>query len=163
MALVKASLKSALESIFTSFPATRSAAASQWASAYGSYAGAAQSCSGTANPGAISAAQSLLSSSLDSAFSSGNAASTAAAIATALTAFWFAPPVVFIGPTPGLVTLVAGTAALQSGLISLWSSNVSGGASASSAAQGHADLFDIFTKSVLVVHVPPAPCSAPLV
>lgn len=158
MALNSASLKSALQSIYTSFPATRQNAADQWASAYSSYASGAQSCSGT--PVSLAAAEALLSSSLNSAFGSGTAVATAVAMSTALTTFWLAPPIVFAGPTPGAVSLVGGTAVLQAGLLSLWSNNVANGVSASQAAQDHADLFDIFTKTVLVVHVPPAPCSA---
>ncbi len=171
MALNKAGLKTDLQTLFTSPPfdpdhpenlAHDCAAA--WASAYAAYAAGARSCQ-SVGPASLSTAQSVLASALEATFSTSTTpATTAAQMAAAFTAFWLTPPVAFVGgTTPGVVTGVAGTAALQSGLPTMWAANVAGNLSASDAAQAHADILDIFTKTVLVAHSPPSACAAPVV
>lgn len=176
MALDKASLKADLETLFSSppvvfsspgvvdVPATRAACADAWAAAYRAYAGGARSCGTPGAPAgpSLAAAELVLSGALLAAFSGSDPASTAAAFATALTAFWLTPPVAFAGVTPGLVTVVGGTVALPAALAAMWATNVAGSASASDAAQGHADTFDVFTKTVVVTHAPPSACALPI-
>ncbi len=159
MALNKTNLKSDLQSLFSSPPSTISACADAWAAAYASYAAGALSCQGSSP--VLTGRESALSSALQSVFaSSTNPATTAAAFDAALTAFWTAvafPPGVTPGvaapPAPGLLT---------SGLPTMWASNVASAASYSDAAQAHADLFDIVTKTVVVTHAAPSVCAAPI-
>lgn len=159
--LNKTALASDLTTLFTSPPATRADCASAWTDVYAAYAATAVSCSG-GSPATLVAAKVTLQAALLAAFSGTNAATTSNAMATAFSAFWLLPPVVFTGPTPGAVIAVAGTALFQSGLLALWATNVADAASAVDAASGHADLFDILTKTVVVAHAPPSVCSAPL-
>lgn len=164
MALNSGQLASDIQAVFESYPATAAIAGDGVAEAYRSYASGARSCGspGTPNPGSLAAAKALLATALTSAFSAGNSITCAATIASALTAFWMSPPIPFVGVTPGVVILAPGGPALQAALPGMWASNVSSGASASDAASAHANLFDIFTKSVVVAHAPPSVCSLPI-
>lgn len=160
MALNKASLKTAIESVFTSPPSTRQGCADALASAYRSYAAGATSCLGGApNSGSLGTAETTLATALGSAFAGTDPATVATAVSAALTAFWLTPPIAFSGTPPGVVTAVGGTAALTSGLPTMWAAQVAGSASASAAAQAHADLVDTFTKTVLVLHSGGGGCS----
>lgn len=138
------------------------------ADAYADYAAGAVSCSG-GSPTTLAAARPLLELSLGAAFAVPPPASppqTAQSLAAAFTAFWLLPPVVFSGPTPGAVSAVAGTAILQAALLQIWAAiplirPPSGDPAAASAAQ-HAAALDLFTKTIVVVHVPPSACAGPI-
>lgn len=175
MALVPTVLQSGFAALFKGqhpfpdgarFPKTKEEAAGAWAEIYGNYAQAGQSCKGvpaTASPG-LPAAKVTLQNALVGAFSGVDPATTSAAIASAVTAFWLTPPLAF--PPDGLVSVVGGTAVLQSGLIAQWASNMGippPGVTADAAAAQMATLFDTFTRTVAVAHTAPPPCALPLV
>jgi len=184
MPLVLGGLQSALESLFLGqyvfpgetkgrWPATHAEAGEAWAALYRAYAEGAQSCKALSPlPTALDAAEATLRSLLTVLFQAGAAApppgvnpsTTANGIASGLTAFWLTPPVAF--PPDGLVTVVAGTAALAAGLLSTWASNLAippPGVTAQAAAAQHAALIDAFTHTVAVAHTAPPPCALPLV
>ncbi len=133
--------------------------AEQWAIGYRDYAEGAISCGGgSPTAGALDAAQATLKTALTAAFNFNNPpATTATSLAAAFTAFWLTPPVVFTAT--GAVTAVAGTAALSSGLSSLWAA---GASTAEASAAAHASLLSIFTLTVVVTH-PGVPCAGPIV
>lgn len=139
-------------------------AAQRWSNAYVNYANSAISPLG-GSPQGLSAVQPLLQASLAAAWANPRspAPTTAAALAAAFTVFWFLPPVVFDGAPPGAVTLVGGTAVLQSGLIATWTSITLGKANADSAASQTASILDVFTRTVIVTHpVVPTPVVGPI-
>lgn len=143
------------------WPIDRIEAAKAWAKCYSDYAAGAISCQ-TVGPDSLTAAIALLESALAVAFDTTDPASCAAAIATALTVFWLTPPIVFTGTTAGAVTAVAGTAALQAALIANWISNIANSITAVDAAAQHSGVLDTFTKTVVVTHITPSVCAAPL-
>lgn len=168
MALNKANLKGDLQALFANPPvvlsggaidaaATRTACADAWAAAYASYAAGGRSCQSVGPT--LTGRQAALSTALAVAFgASTNPATTAASFDAALVTFWTA--VGFAGATTGLSAVSPGT--LTASLPAMWANNVATSASYSAAAQAHADVFDIFTKTVIVTHAPPSVCAAPL-
>ena len=147
---------------------TPAEAATKWAAAYKGYASTAMSLLGGAPiPASLSAAESTLKTVLEAAFTAGGgAAPMATSLSTAFTAFWLVPPMAFSGAFPGLVTLVAGTALLQSGLIAAWAqvAALGPGATAAAAAAAHATVLDAFTRTVIVTHpTVPVPTIGPIV
>jgi len=143
------------------WPVDKAECAYAWTKCYADYAATAQSCQGV-NPSTLVSARATMQSALLLALDTIDPASCASAIAAAMTAFWLTPPIVFTGATAGLVSSVTGTAALQSTLILNWASNVAAHISAQDAATQHASVFDTFTKTVIVAHIAPGACSAPL-
>lgn len=164
MALNKTQLRTDLEALFTAPTESYADAAEAWADAYAVYAANAKSCSTPGAPASLAAAKATLKAVLTTSFSTRTVASdTAGDMAAAFTAFWLVPPVPFSGTTPGVVTAVAGTAALQAALISTWAANLASQVSAAAAAESMAELLDIFTKTVLVTHVAPSACATTIV
>lgn len=157
MALNKANLKTALQNLFTSPPSTVAACAAAWAAAYASYAAGGTSCQGVT--GTLTGREAALTTALTAAFANTNPANTTAAMDAAFVAFWTG--VVFSGVTAGAAVAVPGT--LGPALGTMWAANVAGGLSAADCAQAHADVFDVWSKTVVVTHAPPSPCAAPLV
>ena len=175
MAYNKAVLKAGIQDLMDNLPtypgedypdATTVAndVAQKWADAYATYAADARSCQARP-PTGITTAKATLKTALAASFVAGGpASSTASDMATAFTAFWLTPPITFLGgATPGAVTAVGGTAALQAGLLTAWAANLASNASNSDAAQSMADLLDTFSKTVVAAHAAPSACTAPLV
>lgn len=169
MALNVAGLEAALLPIFKNPPFSPNPfdGGRRIADAYADYAAGAVSCSG-GSPTTLAAARPLLELSLGAAFAvyPTTPPQTAQALAAAFTAFWLLPPVVFSGPTPGAVSIAAGTAILQAAFLQIWATipfirPPSGDPAAVSAAQ-HAAALDLFTKTVVVLHVPPSACAGPI-
>lgn len=163
MSLQKQDLELDLEALMSlqPFPASATAAGEKWADIYADYAGGAQSCAGV--PATLAAAKETLRAALGAAFASGvDPATTASMMASAFTAFWLAPPVAFVGTSPGVVTAVGGTAVLSAGFVTTWAANVAAQATASQAAAALATLLDVFTKTVVVTHSAPTACVATL-
>jgi hypothetical protein len=164
MALVSATLEAALGNLMRGTPPVTSAvdAGQRWAAAYAVYAAGATSVSGDTAP-SLAANEAALAALLGAAFANPSSppTQTAQAIATAMTAFWLTPPVVLVGaPVSAIVTAVAGTAALQAGLLAIWAALVAApdpNDPAGQAAAQHASVLDLFTKTVIVTHVFPAP------
>lgn len=171
MALVLADLTSSLTDLFAGRPTRISSAqdaADRWAAAYKAYAAGATSClAGAPNGASLTAAEATLSAALVAAFSSKDPVTTVSAFGAAFTAFWMAPPMVFTGALPGVVTAATGAAALQAGLPGVWATIQAMGMScdAAAAASQHATLLDTFTRLVIVLHAPPPPgpgCIGPI-
>ena len=166
MALNPVTLKNELLArVLATPPATSQGCAQGWADAYRIYAGAAQSCGVPGIPlgAALDAARDLLEASLVPIFTGGtDPASTASGLAVAFQAFWLAPPIPFAGVTPGVVTAVAGTAALQAGLLASWVPSPDPWPTAGQAATTIATLLNTFTHTVVVTHAPPSACALPL-
>lgn len=140
-------------------PKTFMEAGQRLAAAYASYAAGAQSVSGD-SPSSLTGPEAILRTALQAAFANNRAdpASTAANLAVAFTSFWLAPPVVFTGPpVSAIVTGVIGTTILQAGLLTQWAANVAARATAQQTAAGLTTLLDVFSHTVLVLHVFPAP------
>jgi len=135
------------------FPADAPTAAKRQAAAYARYAANALSPAG-GSPTTIAAAQAVLEAALNPICLQHDP-SAVQAMAAAYTAFWFTPPVVFSGATPGVVTAVAGGPALAAGLLAIGAANALSGASEDQATKAIADVFDLFTRTVVVTHTGP--------
>lgn len=164
MALDSSALSDSLASVFAAPAPDFPISAKNWANAYAGYATEAQSCQAVPPvPAAIQAAQATLQATLAAAFAAGiDPVSTATGMASAFTAFWLAPPVLFSGVTPGVVTAVGGAAVLATALVASWTENTLTKASASAAASTMATILDAFTRTVVVTHAPPSACASPL-
>jgi hypothetical protein len=145
-----------------SFPKDTLEAGKRWAHAYALYAADAMSIPPTAAPPAsLVPGEQTLAAALAAVWSSSRSSpTTAQGMATALTAFWLAPPVVF---GAGVVTSVTGTSALQSALISIWTSNLSGRQSADFCAKKVAAAVHTFTLTVITTTpFSPSPIVGPI-
>lgn len=159
MPLNPSKLSRSLEQIFHK-PAQRpDEIARVWAQAYSGYAlDATAPLGGSPLPPSIAAGQGLLYTSLMSLFSaSRDQVTSAQGYSNFLTAFWMAPPVVFAGAPPGLVTLVPGAAIMAGTLLTVWGQNLVSRASPQQAAQAIAQVLDTFTRTVIVTQLPPGP------
>lgn len=102
----------------------------------------------------LSAAQNILAGALAVAFEATEPSSVASNMSTAFTAFWVGMQFTNSCQVTGIV----GTAVLASGLTATWTANLANkiqGVSASTAAQQHATLLDVFTKTVATVMTSP--------
>lgn len=151
--------------VTTRFPRTPVEAGANWANAYFQYAKMAHSpLGGTAIPAQVEAARELLARQLMLAFATPvpDKSITASAMATALTSFWFAPPMVFAGTPPGVVTAVLGTVELRNGLVLVWTQSLAEHASADLVSNRIGQLFEAFTHTVIVTHPGAPPIVGPL-
>lgn len=148
-------LKQSFLDLGTNYPKDLYESAVRRAQAYATYASDARTVSGNA-PVSLAAAQETLTGALVPAFTGYGRGpeNVANAIAGAFTAFWFVPPVVTAGSFPGTVTAVTGTQALVEALVNTWEANVRGRVDRDTAAGRLADVFDKFTKTVIVTEVP---------
>lgn len=137
-------LSSNLATLFASFPATTDVFATQLAAHYKTYALNAQSCA-PAPPSLVF--DTKLKDGIKSALDTGGTYSDAAqAWADAFDDFWTGAA---FGPT-GAVTTIGGSAALKSGLESLWQTQSATITLFPVSAQAHAVLLDTYTKTVQV-------------
>lgn len=133
-----------------------------WAKAYADYARDAISIAG-GSPLGVDLAQPLLGSTLAGIFSvSKDPFTTAQQMAAAFNAFWFLPPMIFSGASPGVVTAVPGVLALPLALTATWATNLAAKAPADEASQRIAQDLDAFTHSVVVAHTGPPPVVGPI-
>lgn len=147
MALVKTIISNGIKAMVDTNPSTTAAAAAQIAALYNAYALTA--LAGVLPPALLPAGLATLTGSLTAIFTATQPSGVpmATVYGTGCTAFWLAPPVIF---APGVVTAVAGTAALIAQLTMLFSTPNDKDA----YANGLADALDTFTKTV-VVTIPP--------
>jgi len=138
--------------------------ARNWAQLYATYAADGTTLLG-GHPLSLDAAQATLQGALTGVFANPYqlAPQTATQMAAAFTAFWLLPPVATTDVFPGVVTAVAGTALLQTALLSAWFSNFASKASGEQAARGIATALDAFSRTVIVTNATvPSPTVGPL-
>jgi hypothetical protein len=155
-------LANALVDLGKNYPASPEAAGKRWAHAYALYAADAMSIPPTAAPPAsLAAGEQVLARALAAVWRSSRVAQqTAQGMASALTAFWFAPPVVF---GAGVVSSVTGTSALASALPGIWASNQRGRQSAEFCAKKVAAAIHAFTSTVITTTpFSPSPIIGPI-
>ena len=161
MGLPLSQLEDDLEMFFTDLPGTAAACADAWGGIYVAYAAGAISPGG-GGPGPLAAAQAALAAAFLSAAGGTSAAATAAALSAAFTAFWLTPPVSFAftppNTTPGAVTLVSGTAALQAAI-----AGMPPAATRRAGAEQFAAAIHAFTMTVVVTHPNTPPVVPPVV
>lgn len=133
----------------------------QLAAAYRKYAGAATSCApGLPLASALDLAALKLGVQLAGIYQTSLLVPvTASQMALAFTAFWLAPPVPFVGASPGIVTVAVPTT-LQAALVANF---MAGPADKLVSARRLAAVLHLWTKTVVVAHGPGIPvCVAPL-
>lgn len=169
MPLNPTSLQRSLEAVFTAPAPDFAVPAARMAAAYASYAAGATSCAGgSPNPATLQGHQALLRAGWTAAYAAAGFVPAAAAqqIAAACTAFWLAPPVDFLGgPTPGAVTVaIPGTlaAALLAVMLKGAAQAATGSPVPAAAAADWARALDLWTRTVVVAHLPPSACVAPV-
>jgi|SRR5665213_647468 len=145
-------------------PGAAPAVARAWARAYANYGSNAISPLG-GSPLSLEPSRATLETALVGIFSNPYQLppQTASLMSLAFTAFWFLPPVVTTDTPPGIVTAVAGTALLQTALLSTWLGKFAARASAEQAAVGIAAALDAFTRTVIIlIPIIPTPVIGPL-
>lgn len=135
-----------------------------YAEAYADYAADAESLTGNTPTGpGLAAAKLVLSAALVPAFSLIPPDQAADIIAKAFTAFWLAPPMVFAGTFPGVVTAVPGTAVLAPALTAAWKLNLLTLSKKPEATPRIAQVFHAFTSTVIVTDATtPVPTVGPI-
>jgi hypothetical protein len=164
MPLVSSTLAQGLLDLTRNFPQTPQEAGRRWASVYAQYASTAKTAVGGSII-SLAAQERVLGPLLGAVFATSQLApQTASNLASAFTSFWLLPPVPFVGSFPGIVTAVAGTAALQAGLLSVWAANFASRAPNEQAMQKIAGVIDVFTRTVIVTTATvPSPTVGPLI
>jgi hypothetical protein len=158
--LQKSDLRMSLESMFANPTADFGVAAERLATAYYKYSLQAQSCSGVINPASLAGKKELLRAQIQSTLMSAIDLATATALLSqAFAAYWMAPPVAFIGSSPGAV-VAAAPATLAAALLVVMTSNPK--RTGAEAADTMAGVLDNWTKTVVAAHTPPTPCTGPL-
>lgn len=166
MALNQEKLRGGLESAFST-PTSVIDGARRLSTAYFDFALDAQSCAGAVVPAAVYAAKAKLEPQLVSLFQTCRDPGTyTTQLSAYLAAFWLTPPIPFVGPTPGFVTIAVPTP-LQVALFSLiMGSNArtraGGSVTAAAQAQQWAQVLAGWTRTVVVAHAPPSACVGPL-
>ena len=165
MALKSHVIRDALLDLAKNPPRNAVDSARRYAAMYGRYATDARTVLGNA-PASLTAAEATLAAALIPVFTGFGRPSQLVAqqMAQAFTAFWLLPPVVTAGSFPGLVTAVAGTAALGPAMVAAWAANVASKATNQQAAQRMADALHAFTLTVVVTEATaPTPTVGPIV
>lgn len=155
-------LKDDLQESLESFPATPVDAADGWAEAIAVHVAKGIGPQFVpATPASIMAGKSSLASSIALAFQSGTAPGAGAAAGNAIVQFYSG--LLFLGYTPGSVTLISGAASLNSSMAAAFSENMLNAVSVSDAAARFADAIHTCAQSVIVTHEAPAYVVGPLV
>ena len=175
MALVKSKLQNPLRDLFegtNGFPPSQADAAANLAAIYRTYATDAAAAATKPVAALLTTAGNTLGSALTAAFTAAQdagpsgVATLGLAMDAAFVAFWLAPPMTFVFPITGTVTIAGVVTVVTPGVLgpaltSLFLAGAAGGPTAAQQAQGLATALDTWTRTVMVVNTPITPPGPP--